>query len=603
MSHAGDKREREAEEEEDDAFFIPPPPAETRKKRKVEFQSLYMDLLPSAEKFEKSLMHKAYIAHILAFERQNFIVTASIDGHLKFWKKESVGISFVKHYRAHLGRIVGLSGSSDGSFMASVSDDKSVKVFDVLNFDMISMFDLPFIPTCCEWVFPRGGAKQYLAVGCKDSNEISVYDVNSWKEVGKVTLHRSPVKIIKFNEQIGICISVDERGVIEYWDAETWQFPAQKLQFQLKTETDLYEFAKLKVQVFSLTISPNGKYFVTLSSDRQVRLFRCKRGKISKQFDESIEVYQDTQRDPTSKYRLDDIDFGRRMAVDREMYASNDLSSGASSQVAVFDESSNFLLYPSPIGVKVVALANNTLVKVLGIADNERFLHIALYQGKNTGVPGTGEVWHDAQEDPILFCSAYKKSRFYMITRREPDENAARDIFNEKPTEEEKTGMTTTAKRLPETAIIRTNLGDIHIKLFPEQCPRTVENFVGHSRNGYYDNLIFHRVIRGFMIQTGDPNGDGTGGTSIWGHDFEDEFHFDLRHDRPGTVSMANAGPNTNGSQFFITTASISRLDNKHTVFGRVTKGMDVVYLIEKVKTDRDDKPTKDIKMINVEIP
>jgi peptidylprolyl isomerase domain and WD repeat-containing protein 1 len=141
--------------------------------------------------------------------------------------------------------------------------------------------------------------------------------------------------------------------------------------------------------------------------------------------------------------------------------------------------------------------------------------------------------------------------------------------------------------------------------LFPDETPKTIENFTTHSRNGYYNGIIFHRVIQGFMIQTGDPLGDGTGGTSIWGHDFEgnlfsflfililfyfiffvccfcffvinlwvDEFHRSLKHDRPGTVSMANAGPGTNGSQFFITTMSVGRLDNKHTVFGRVIKGI-----------------------------
>ena len=127
-------------------------------------------------------------------------------------------------------------------------------------------------------------------------------------------------------------------------------------------------------------------------------------------------------------------------------------------------------------------------------------------------------------------------------------------------------------------------MGDIHIKLFLEDCPKTVENFITHSKNSYYDNLIFHRVIRGFMIQTGDPNGDGTGGESIWGGEFEDEFVKHLKHDRPFTVSMANAGPNTNGSQFFVTTIPCPWLDGKHTVFGRVFKGMDVVQEIENVK-------------------
>jgi peptidylprolyl isomerase domain and WD repeat-containing protein 1 len=104
-------------------------------------------------------------------------------------------------------------------------------------------------------------------------------------------------------------------------------------------------------------------------------------------------------------------------------------------------------------------------------------------------------------------------------------------------------------------AILRTTKGDIHMRLFPDAAPKAVENFVTHSKNGYYDNLIFHRVIKGFMVQTGCPFGDGTGGDSVWGSDFEDEFSREFKHDRPFTVSMANAGPNTNGSQFFVTVA------------------------------------------------
>ena len=102
------------------------------------------------------------------------------------------------------------------------------------------------------------------------------------------------------------------------------------------------------------------------------------------------------------------------------------------------------------------------------------------------------------------------------------------------------------------------------------------------------------------MVQTGDPLGDGTGGESIWGREFEDEIHPDLRHDRPYTLSMANAGPNTNGSQFFVTTVPTPWLDGKHTVFGRVTKGMDVVYAIERVKVDQGDKPLEDIKIQSI---
>ncbi|EFN51427.1 hypothetical protein CHLNCDRAFT_28034, partial [Chlorella variabilis] len=146
----------------------------------------------------------------------------------------------------------------------------------------------------------------------------------------------------------------------------------------------------------------------------------------------------------------------------------------------------------------------------------------------------------------------------------------------------------------------------------PLQCPKTVENFTTHAKQGYYDGVIFHRqappclaplFIKGFMLQTGDPLGNGTGGESIWGGEFPDEISRNLRHDRPFTLSMANAGPNTNGSQFFITTVPTPWLDGKHTVFGRVVKGMDVVVAIEKVKTHpKTDKPLEDVHMLNIEV-
>ena len=151
-------------------------------------------------------------------------------------------------------------------------------------------------------------------------------------------------------------------------------------------------------------------------------------------------------------------------------------------------------------------------------------------------------------------------------------------------------------------AIIKTNMGTIEIELFADQTPKTVENFVGLSEKGYYNGIIFHRVIKNFMIQSGDPTGTGRGGASFWGGKFEDEFVSDLKHDVPGILSMANAGPNTNGSQFFITLVATSWLDGKHTVFGKVINGMDVVNEIGKVKTAAGDKPVNDVVMEKVTI-
>jgi len=151
-------------------------------------------------------------------------------------------------------------------------------------------------------------------------------------------------------------------------------------------------------------------------------------------------------------------------------------------------------------------------------------------------------------------------------------------------------------------AVINTNMGTIEIELFVDKTPKTIENFVGLAKKGFYDGIIFHRVIADFMLQGGDPTGTGRGGESLWGKSFADEFVSELKHDEPGTLSMANSGPNTNGSQFFITLVPTPWLDGKHTIFGKVIKGMNVVEDIGKVKTGPGDKPVEDVIMINVKI-
>lgn len=181
-------------------------------------------------------------------------------------------------------------------------------------------------------------------------------------------------------------------------------------------------------------------------------------------------------------------------------------------------------------------------------------------------------------------------------------------------------------------ALMKTTLGEIKILLFPEAAPKAVENFTTHAKNGYYNGIIFHRVIPDFMIQGGDPTGSGRGGESIWGKSFEDEFSVDF-HNIRGALSMANAGPSTNGSQFFIVQAKevdsglLSQmeqladrgfptecvedykalggtpwLDFKHTVFGQVVEGMDVVDTIATVKTGFADKPVEDVVILGIDI-
>lgn len=144
---------------------------------------------------------------------------------------------------------------------------------------------------------------------------------------------------------------------------------------------------------------------------------------------------------------------------------------------------------------------------------------------------------------------------------------------------------------------LHTSLGELNLELHCDLVPIACENFIRHCQNGYYDNSIFHRSIRNFMIQGGDPTGTGKGGQSVWGRPFKDEFRPNLSHSGRGIVSMANSGKNTNKSQFFITYRSCKHLDNRHTVFGRVVGGVEVLTAMEKVRTDEEDHPQEEIKI------
>ena len=147
-------------------------------------------------------------------------------------------------------------------------------------------------------------------------------------------------------------------------------------------------------------------------------------------------------------------------------------------------------------------------------------------------------------------------------------------------------------------ATLHTDVGDIVIRLYTDKVPHTVNNFIFLARQGFYDNTIFHRVIANFMAQGGDPTGTGTGGP---GYRFHDEFHPSLRHDKPGVLSMANAGPNTNGSQFFITHVPTPWLDNKHSVFGQVSEGMDVLLSIPRRDPSSRESPGVGLLSVTIE--
>eukprot|EP00250_Pteridium_aquilinum_P017765 c23775_g1_i1 orf=102-596(+) len=161
--------------------------------------------------------------------------------------------------------------------------------------------------------------------------------------------------------------------------------------------------------------------------------------------------------------------------------------------------------------------------------------------------------------------------------------------------------VSTEADGAPQVTV-ETSMGPVTFELYIKHAPKTCRNFLELSRRGYYNDVSFHRIIKDFMIQGGDPTGTGRGGASIYGSKFEDEITRDLKHTGAGILSMANSGPNTNGSQFFITLAPTPWLDGKHTIFGRVSSGMEVVKRLGNVQTDRSDRPVHDVKILRTTV-
>ncbi|SNX83891.1 related to Peptidylprolyl isomerase domain and WD repeat-containing protein 1 [Melanopsichium pennsylvanicum] len=714
------KRQQEAGED------TAQPSQKKRRALRLPHENTYLSNLPSADRYFKSLMHRDTINSVTVNPRSSFIITTSVDGWVKFWKKSSLApsgaptsaspvsstgaasaaslfsgtsvVEFVKQYRAHLSPIVAWSCSFDGASFATLDAEANVKVFDVDNFDLINMIRLPYKARTLAWVHRPGSPRTLLAISDEESSNIRIYDgrgspsdPSQTKDIDTDELanaqqvspslstasagypspiftvpkvHRAPVHILSFNPQHNVVVSCDVTGFVEYWvPEEPFSAPSpNKIPriFKLKSKTDLFEFKKTKTVPTTLTFSKDGEKFAVFSvADRHIRVFDFRSAKIIRTYNESLEALQAAQAPPAPAhgqaegkdgnanvtqpeidFKLDQMEFGRRLALEREISASS--ASGPLSGLAnassaalwnvLFDESGHFIIFGSLQGIKFVNLVTDRCVRLLGKDESIRFMHLALFQGvpdkKVSSLAAAASenplLAKQGLVDPTLFATAHRRARFYMFTRVDPDaasgsEHTAsgdRDVFNERPTREEQTIASATApvgksrngadsqatSVKHATATLHTTVGDIQLTLFAELVPKTCKNFVGLAKKGYYDGIIFHRIIKKFMIQTGDPLGDGTGGESRWGGNFEDEFHPSLNHSKPFTLSMANAGPNTNGSQFFITTVPTPWLDQKHTVFGKVSAGVDVVKRIEDAKVDKNDRPRQDIRIVNVSL-
>ncbi|KAI0979187.1 hypothetical protein GJ496_006522 [Pomphorhynchus laevis] len=522
------------------------------------------------EYYVKSYMHRDICSHVLVSHANNFLITASNDGHIKFWKildynqTSSGELEFVKDYRAHINPITCMKLNKDGKLLASLSkEDRSIKIFHVLSFDMICMIKLEYAPCCLAFT-----SNEFLVTSDSNSNTLYVYDTDSFKLLySNYSLHKSTVKVMAGHPKSGI-ITIDESGFIELSEVSYLSFNAidtTKVAFKSKLDTDL--FALLDRKRFGISGYPTSAMF---SPDANCKII--------------ANIENNRTPNENSNNNLGDIERTRKNMIEDDFLRSS--------------------------GIQIRRINNDYSTSCLGqigVQESLRFTHVAVWNAKPQFTKDK------VISDRRVFALAWKKSRVYIFINSSAMsiDYERRDVCNERPTihqgnivqvnNDDKSDRTNKTN-LPTMAIMHTTFGDIHVQLYPNECPKAVENFCGLSSTGYYNNNIFHRVIRQFMIQTGDPVGTGAGGKSIWNDDFEDEIHPDLKHDRPYTLSMANAGPNTNGSQFFITVVSCPWLDGKHTIFGKVLKGMEVVHKINNLKTDKHDKPLDEAKILSISL-
>ena len=372
------------------------------------------------------------------------------------------------------------------------------------------MLEVQFTPRSICWIHKRGASIPLLAVSEEVGHVINIFDGRGESQIpidAIADLHKSPVILIAYNGIYDCVVSADENGMIEYWKPGDAHEKPEGV-FQYKSSTNLFEFKKSKSLPASITISPTGNQFATFSfPDRKVRIFDFPTGKLYRTYDESTLTLTEMQQAGTAVQKFEDVEFGRRLAVERELEnpaLQNKIN-------VIFDESGHFIMYGSLLGTKVINTLSNRVVKVYGKEEPFRSLNLALYQGQpqKKGVvtaqmaASANPLLQEAEErDPMLVSTGSGKVRFYIFTNEEDISKSTRDVQNEKPKllgsrqqVEVKVAEKGTA------AILHTTYGDIHIRLFPEAAPKTVENFVTHAKNGYYNNTIFHRVIRKFMIQ------------------------------------------------------------------------------------------------------
>lgn len=396
------------------------------------------------------------------------------------------------------------------------------------------------------------------------------------------------VTALVFNATHQCILSGDERGMLQMWDCHgdydtetsitrpneesgvdsTPSFTTTVIrlgapvtarrngvQFTSRLDTQLLHLHQKSTYAVSMAVSPTGGHYAVYGADARIRLFKHETGMLLCTYDERLKVYD--QQHGLKPYHLDELEYGRRAALEREIMSKN---SNLNLMQLQFEETEGkYLFVPTLMGLKVIDWKRHKLVKLVGAADAAQQRFVGLLQCAGSAVvdsqlqlarqqepkdtaatpvvaqsePQRTAAATDAKKvtDALMIVWAYQSRRFFVFSHVDPtrgDHDAdtdvqgaliRRDHWNEQPDAADTaaaalatTGTVGAPSRLASNAVIHTTMGDIHVQLFGTQTPMTVENFATHARNEYYDELLFHRVIKGFMLQTGDPNGDGTGG-------------------------------------------------------------------------------------------
>ena len=541
--------------------------------------SPFLGRLPSSELYYRSYMHKDNVQFVASSTQNDFFITMSVDGAIKFWHRTENEIEFVKKIGTKSGSFHSYSVSYDGKYIATGMKNGRVFVFDIPNFDLVNRFDFKVADSTTVCFFYDSEVPVYqLGITFSSKPDIIIVDIlerveeknpipKPMRTIGRESSR--PISLIAFNVVKKCAISVDADGVIELWNNDGTN---PTFDFNSTFQTDFYVLAQNSLSACSIAIAKPGNYFALCCSDWAVRVFDFNTGKIVQTITEVNE----------NKYNLDKDDYDSRVVIERQYLASN-------SYFAVdFDDSGNIIAVPSMFGLKFISVQSGDLLRIIGrVEKHERFNSVSLLQN----------------EYPMGILTAFDKQRFYLFTTK-PPESFKRDVVNEKTVE--KTSKSVKVKRtaptkLPTIATLHTSYGSIKFEMYPDECPLTVENFVTHAKRGYFDNIKFHRVVRDFCVQTGDPTGLGTGGESIWGKNIDDEILPDGHtFDEAGMVGMANYGKNTNASQFFITTRPAPNLNGSHTCWGKVIEGMENVKKMELVDCDMYNHPRSEIKLVNI---